>query len=1196
MRYLSDAARVSAFALLALVLNSGALALNELPAKWRHGNLFPNTDDSQGFASCEAAGNHGLDEARALHGVAIQVISSSCVVDSLLTLRWDYRRVDDFPTTPNRSFQINPYCERGYFITLNSSAVGPFCAAGTAPEVRNIGLCETCVGNPIYPASGNKLQREVDYVGAGAFPLRFERIYNSLSRNVMAPRIGMTWWHTYHRSVSYGPKSSNILYVGVDRPDGRVLAFKKVGAAYVADPDAAERLQPDGNGWKLTNKDDEEERFDSNGRLTSITNRAGLSQTVSYFTSGANVGRIEKVTDSFQRTLTFEYNAAGRIGAVVDPAGGRYVYAYDANRNLTSVTYPDNKTRTYHYNESGLVAVSIPNALTGITDEKGVRFASFGYNTNGDASLSEHAGSAGKVTVSYSGGINVTTHISPTLSATRTYTRQIVHGVLLISAISGPACPSCGPPSRVYDSNGNVTSKSDWNGFRTAYSSYDLSRNLNLLRIEGLTSSSTNIPNISRTITTQWHPTYRLPTGIAEPLRITSFIYGDPADPSPGNRGSLLTKTIRATTNANGGAGFDATPTGSPRIWTYTYNANGSVLTVDGPRTDVADITTYTYYASNATCLGANAVGCRGQIESITNASGHVTQVTEYNVHGQPLTVVDPNGLTTTLAYDLRQRLTARTVGGEITTYTYDDAGQLTKVTLSDGSFLDYTYDNAHRLTQVADNLGNRITYTLDFAGNRTQEQVFDPGSQLAQTRSRVYNNLNRLTQEIGAMGQTTAFGYDNQGNVTSIDGPLAGTVDRTINTYDALSRLTRVTDPHSGQVNYGYNGLDQLTSVKDPRNLETTYGYDGLSNLNQQVSPDTGPTSNTYDLAGNLLTQTDAKGQVTSYAYDVLNRVTSITYHGGVVHTYAYDQGANGKGRLTQIVEPNSTTDYVYDQKGRLTSETRIIGGVSYVTAYAYDSAGRMTGITYPSGRQVNYTLDSLGRIQQVSTTKGGVTQPVVSSVAYRPFGPAQSFSLGNGQTYSRGFDQDGRIASYTLAIQSIAVGYDPASRISFLSDAGNPTNTNNYGYDNLDRLTSFTGPSLNQAFSYDGVGNRLTKTVGANTDTYTYGTTSNRLATIAGASNRTYAYDNNGSTTGDSVNTYAYDTRGRMVQATSSVGATDYKVNSLGQRIRKTNSQGDTVYHYDAQGKLIAESNAAGAVQKEYVYLGDTPVAVLQ
>jgi YD repeat-containing protein len=66
-------------------------------------------------------------------------------------------------------------------------------------------------------------------------------------------------------------------------------------------------------------------------------------------------------------------------------------------------------------------------------------------------------------------------------------------------------------------------------------------------------------------------------------------------------------------------------------------------------------------------------------------------------------------------------------------------------------------------------------------------------------------------------------------------------------------------------------------------------------------------------------------------------------------------------------------------------------------------------------------------------------------------------------------------------------------------------------------------------------------------------------------------------------------------MAQSVGALGATDYKVNSLGQRIRKTNSQEDVVYHYDSQGRLIAESTAAGITQKEYVYLGDIPVAIV-
>lgn len=142
---------------------------------------------------------------------------------------------------------------------------------------------------------------------------------------------------------------------------------------------------------------------------------------------------------------------------------------------------------------------------------------------------------------------------------------------------------------------------------------------------------------------------------------------------------------------------------------------------------------------------------------------------------------------------------------------------------------------------------------------------------------------------------------------------------------------------------------------MTDPRNLATGYTVDGLGNLTLQQSPDTGSTANTHDEAGNLLTQTDAKGQTTSYAYDALNRVALITFHDGSKQAYAYDQGLNGIGRLSTITEADpgnaatSVIAYAYDTHGRVTSETRTLGGQSYVTAYSYDAAGRMDGMTYP-------------------------------------------------------------------------------------------------------------------------------------------------------------------------------------------------------------------------------------------------------
>jgi YD repeat-containing protein len=208
------------------------------------------------------------------------------------------------------------------------------------------------------------------------------------------------------------------------------------------------------------------------------------------------------------------------------------------------------------------------------------------------------------------------------------------------------------------------------------------------------------------------------------------------------------------------------------------------------------------------------------------------------------------------------------------------------------------------------------------------------------------------------------------------------------------------------------------------------------------------------------------------------------------------------------------------------------------------------------------------------------------------------KGYVLGNGQTYSRSYDQDGRINTYSLGAKTFLIGYDVASRIEFVSESGAPANINSYGYDNLDRLTSAVTPGTPYAYTYDAVGNRLSKTSGAATDTLAYSSTSNRIDTLTPGSGpvRSFAFDANGSTTNDGVNTYAYDVRGRMLQATSAIGPTNYQVNALGQRIRKTNSQGDTVFHYDLAGRLIAETDSAGARKREVIYLGDIPVAVVQ
>lgn len=99
------------------------------------------------------------------------------------------------------------------------------------------------------------------------------------------------------------------------------------------------------------------------------------------------------------------------------------------------------------------------------------------------------------------------------------------------------------------------------------------------------------------------------------------------------------------------------------------------------------------------------------------------------------------------------------------------------------------------------------------------------------------------------------------------------------------------------------------------------------------------------------------------------------------VTYTYdAFTAGTNhGRGRLTGITDQSGSTAFIYDARGNVTRETRVISGVSYQVNYVYNLADQVTQITYPSGRIVIYGRDAQGRITGV-TTKQNATAATVN------------------------------------------------------------------------------------------------------------------------------------------------------------------------------------------------------------------------
>lgn len=1120
--------------------------------------------------------------------------------------------------------------------------------------------CGSCPNgsNPIHSASGNKHQVENDFVGTGSFPLRFVRTYDSnrAYENSAAP-MGAGWTHSY-RAFVVGIGSSPFTKAVVYRPDGRVLAFQKTGATWQSDPDVSERLAlaADSTGmpiWTLTTNDDSVETYDGIGLLQSIVTRDGFMQSLSYIDStGHNTGRVQKVVDPEGRSLTLSYNASNQLTGVTNTNANVITYAYTSS-NLTSATYPEDggttKTRVYSYNESGQTSgANLPHALTGITDELNLRFASWGYTSAGRANLSVHGpfvgGTIDRTSLLFNA--NGTTTITDALSQPRVFGFAVQYLVARTNAIDQP-CDYCAgaAKSNGYDTNGYPQSARDFRDTDTLYT-YN-TRGLEMQRIDANTIVDPNnppnriTPPEKRTINTAWNPSLRVPdqrtavnsAGATESR--TNWVYNI--------RGQAIARCAYDLTVAGAG-GYVCATTGTPpagiRRWVTTYcdavdGANcpliGLVRAIDGPRTDLADVTTYAYRMIDDTATPKKYR--KGDLWKVTNALNHVIEYQERDGNGRPTKVADANGIITQMTYHPRGWLETRNVKGiggvpdAITTIAYDDSGNVARVTQPDGAYLAYGYDIAHRLTSITDNTGNNIQYTLNALGNRTSEQTYASGNSTP-TRlvTRAFDSLNRLAHQYDAQSRDTQLGYDGNGNrVDQTDPNLV----KTHSVYDPLNRLKNLVQDYQGTVpatanattGFAYDTRDNLLQVTDPTSLTTTYTYDDLDNLDLLASPDTGNTGYSQDSAGNRTVQTDARGVIDYYGYDALNRMTGVKYGSTLSVARYYDQPnittgcaiSYPVGRLTRMVDPSGSTTYCYDHRGNVIGKTQVTAGSTYIVGYEYNVADRLAAINYPDGARAEYTRDSLGRITQVKVrpTSGGALTNVVSTVTYQPFGPALTTTFATGsQSLAMTYDQNYWLTDVAGSVLNLHFCRDSVANITRLKTATpacSGTPTEQYTYDALYRLLQVQNGSggLVEGYTYNLTGDRLSKTQGTTT-AYGYGSpqTQHRLLTVGFDSRN---YDNAGNEVHSSApsQTFTFDDRGRMTNfmrsglGFGSSGVYDY--NDRGERVVK-DGVGPLLQHnpahfvYDESGPLLTDNGNGNPNPTDYVYADGRPIALIR
>jgi RHS repeat-associated protein len=1036
------------------------------------------------------------------------------------------------------------------------------------------------LGEPIDINTGNVYQSVADYSTAGSDALSFTRYYNTFALpNDAATALGERWRSNYDSYLYMNSPTS----ITAERATGQVLSFTLANGVWISDSDVDYTLTQSGSNWKLTDPQNSVETYTVNasglGLLDTIQARDGYTQTLQYNGSG----QLATVTDSFGRELSFTYQN-GLLSTLTTPNGLVVSYGYGSGagglEELTSVTYSTTPqtSLSYDYYSTGL--------LKDIFDQDGNRYVSYVYDSQNRATQVYMGGNTGidSVAVSYNDADGSRT-VTDANGLRTVYKFAVLQGVPKVTEIE--RLPSTGAPttsSYTYDANGYVASYTDWNGDVTQY--------VNDARGLPISITAAAGTPLATTTTISYLPNFNLPVQIVAPGLTTNYTYDANGNVLTCVETDTTTQTVPYSTN------------GQQRIWTYTYDLLGHVLTATGPRTDVKDTTTYTYDAD-------------GNLSTVTDALGHVTRITSYNQSGLPLSMTDANGVVTMLAYDAMGRLLTSTVvtaaGNAVTRYGYDAAGLLTSVTQPDNSVLYYTYDAAERLIGVSDPAGESITYTLDGMGNIVQQDIKNSSGAIVETQSQVFSQLNELVQSVGALPtEVTSYAYDPDGNVTSITDAKNNT---TFQAFDALNRLISVTDPLNGVTQYGYNAQGENASVTTPRDLATSYVYNGFGQVIQAASPDTGTTVYHLDAAGNVISQTDARGVVTKWTYDALNRVTSETFPASPAQniTYTYDStkgGNKGIGRLTGFTDESGRTRLKYDAVGDVIAVIQVTGGQRYKTTYAYNLAGNVTRITYPSGLIINYTYDSQGRISGVTSQADGKAKPVTlaSNVTYEPFGPLASLTYGNGLVMTRTYNADYQITgittkSATTTVQSLSLGYDVNGNVASIIDNLTPGESQTFTYDALNRLTTATGPYPTITYTYDADSNRLTSTQGGVTQTYHYSPTSDQLLSVSSSNGSTekFTYTANGNIATDigagKDAIYTYSNGNRLAQATTGGDKASYLYNALGERMSETVGKTVTDFLYNQNGNLIAEANGEnGNATTEYVWLGDLPLAQIE
>jgi RHS repeat-associated protein len=735
-----------------------------------------------------------------------------------------------------------------------------------------------------------------------------------------------------------------------------------------------------------------DERFTSNDEPFLITHGFGTaSATTQSFTYSA-AGLPLSVTDGNGHATTYEYDASSNKTKMVDPNKNETKWTYNTTHDVETMTTPKGEKTTIKRDIHGnpeVIERPAPESKTQTTKSKYAthgevesvedplkRVWKYEYNTHGDRT-SETDPEGNKRTWEYNEDSHETATVSPRghvkAGEEAKYTTKIERDE------QGRPVKVTDPLTHTtkytYDGDGNLEAQTDGNSHTTKYT-YNADNERTKVEAPNKAITETGYDgagNVTSQIDGNKHETKYVRnileqvTEVTDPLGHKTTKEYDLA----GNLKKLTDPAKRTTTYTYDPANRlkeVVYSSGKPATIKYEYDKDGDRASM----TDGTGTSKYTY----------------DQLDRLTETeTGHKEKSKyEYDLANEKTKITYPNTKAVTRAFDKDGRLEKVTDwSSNVTKFTYDpDSDQATTLFPTGTTNEDkYAYNNADQMSEVkmlkgVESLAS-LVYTRDNDGQvKTTTSKGLPGEEKP---SYEYDPNSRLTK-----GATIAYEYDAANNITKIGtgtykynaASQLETGPSLTYTYDELGERTKTKPTTGSATTYGYNQAGNLSSVELPKEgekaeIKDTYAYDGNGlRASQTIN---GTTSYlTWDMTESLpLILSDTTN---SYIYGPGGLPVEQVSSGGAVTYLHHDQ--QGSTRLltgsTGTATGSTTFDAYGNKTGSTGTSTTPLGydgqytstdtGLIYLRARAYDPATgaflTVDPIVSITGAAYSYAYDS--------------------------------------------------------------------------------------------------------------------------------------------------------------------------------------------------------------------------------------------